>query len=209
MLAASPPPDQDFSKKSRVWRFAHNILLLAGAVVGLPLRYAWKPSSPVLLQRLAMSSKSKAAAAPALISVKAERIRLLTDLQVAIQFGGPSPVATEAIHGVLSSGGYRKHLDQVHRRLDAERRAVATRLGPLGIRPVLMPRGGPYLWCRMPEGISSTVLAQSALPQGVVLAPGNVFSPSLSADGFMRFNVAHMDDARPFRVLERALKAME
>ena len=64
-----------------MWRFAHNILLLAGAVVGLPLRYAWKPSSPVLLQRLAMSSKSKAAAAPALISVKAERIRLLSSVK--------------------------------------------------------------------------------------------------------------------------------
>ena len=142
------------------------------------------------------------------IAADSERIRLLTDLQVAIQFGGPSQVATEAIHGVLASGGYRKHLEQLHRRLDTVRRAVSSRLGDLGLEPVLMPRGGPYLWCRMPQGGSSTALAQAALPQGVVLAPGNVFSPSLSADGFMRFNVAHMGDARPFRVLERALKTL-
>ena len=79
MLAASPPDRT--SRRSLACRFAHTILLLAGAVVGLPLRYAWKPSSPVLLQRLAMSSKSKAAAAPALISVKAERIRLLSSVK--------------------------------------------------------------------------------------------------------------------------------
>ncbi|THV24231.1 PLP-dependent aminotransferase family protein [Peteryoungia ipomoeae] len=142
------------------------------------------------------------------IAADAERIRLLTDLQVAIQFGGPSQVATETIHSVLASGGYRKYLDHLHRRLDTERRATARRLGELGVEPVLMPRGGPYLWCRMPQGVSSTALAQAALPQGVVLAPGNVFSPSLSSDNFMRFNVAHMGDARPFRVLERALKTL-
>ena len=142
------------------------------------------------------------------IAADPERIRLLTDLQVAIQFGGPSQVATEAIHGVLASGGYRKHLDQLHRRLDDERRAAASRLSDLGMEPVLVPRGGPSLWCRLTDDTSSTALAQSALTQGVVLAPGNVFSPSLSSDGFMRFNVAHMGDARPFRVLERALKAM-
>ncbi|WP_168801116.1 aminotransferase-like domain-containing protein [Rhizobium rhizophilum] len=140
------------------------------------------------------------------IAADPEHIRLLTDLQVATQFGGPSQVASEAISSVLSSGGYRKHLDQLHRRLDKERRSAATRLGGLGMEPVLVPRGGPYLWCRMPDGISSTAIAQAALPQGVVLAPGNVFSPSLSSDGFMRFNVAHMGDARPFRVLERALE---
>ena len=70
-----PPQHEDFSEVSKA-----AILLVVGAVVGLPLRFAWKPSSP-LLQRLAMSSKSKAAAAPALISVKAERIRLLSSVK--------------------------------------------------------------------------------------------------------------------------------
>ena len=57
------------------------ILLLVRAVAGLPLRYEWKPSSPLLLQRVAMSSKPKAAAAPALISVKADRIRTLSSVK--------------------------------------------------------------------------------------------------------------------------------
>jgi len=43
------------------------------------------------------------------------------------------------------------------------------------------------------------------LRENVVLAPGNVFSPSRSMDGFMRFNVSQMADPRVFEVLGRAM----
>jgi DNA-binding transcriptional MocR family regulator len=39
--------------------------------------------------------------------------------------------------------------------------------------------------------------ARAALRDGVVLAPGDVFSVSRSAGGFMRFNVAQMDRFLP------------
>ena len=68
-----------------------------------------------------------------------------------------------------------------------------------------MPRGGFYLWCRLPEGRDSADVARSALTENVVLAPGNVFSASQSAADFMRFNVAHCDDRRVMPVLQRAL----
>lgn len=38
-----------------------------------------------------------------------------------------------------------------------------------------------FLWCRLPEGIDAATLARLCLEQGVVLAPGNAFSQSLSA----------------------------
>jgi DNA-binding transcriptional MocR family regulator len=47
-------------------------------------------------------------------------------------------------------------------------------------------------------------VAKAALAEGVVLAPGNVFSVSQSAADFMRFNVAQMDK-EALRVLARAL----
>jgi hypothetical protein len=40
----------------------------------------------------------------------------------------------------------------------------------------------------------------------VVLAPGNVFSPSLSAPDFMRFNTAQMRGPRVAAVLARAMR---
>ena len=66
---------------------------------------------------------------------------------------------------------------------------------------------GMFLWCRLPEGINAATIARSCLQEGVVLAPGNAFSQSLSAGDFLRFNVAQTTDDRIFSVLARALAA--
>lgn len=135
----------------------------------------------------------------------AARIEALVDLQVATQFGGPSPLAADLVLACLSDGAYRKHLDGLHRRLSKARRETAARLVALGIVPWLAPRGGFYLWCRMPAGVNAAAVAQAALAEDVVLAPGNVFSLAQTASGFMRFNVAQMDDPRIYEVLARAM----
>jgi DNA-binding transcriptional MocR family regulator len=44
--------------------------------------------------------------------------------------------------------------------------------------------------------------------QGVVLAPGNVFSVAQTAGNFMRFNVAQSRDLRVFEVLRQAMAPM-
>jgi DNA-binding transcriptional MocR family regulator len=139
------------------------------------------------------------------IAARADWIEALVDLQVATAFGGPSPVATELVFGTLSDGSYRKHLDALRPRLSKARREVSAKLAALGIQPWLMPRGGFYLWCRLPDGRDAAGVARNALRQNLVLAPGNVFSITQSASEFMRFNVAQMADRRVFAVLERAL----
>jgi len=139
------------------------------------------------------------------IAARADWINGLVDLQVATCFGGPSLVATELIASVLAGGGYRKHMEELRQRLARARHAIATRLEPLGIRPWLMPRGGFYLWCRLPEGQDSTTLARRALEERVVLAPGNVFSVSQTATPFLRFNVAQSYDPRILAALKRAM----
>lgn len=140
------------------------------------------------------------------IAARADWIEGLVDLQVATNFGGPSPVAAELIAHVLAGGGYRKHMEEVRQRLVRARREVADRLHGLGMEPWLLPRGGFNLWCRLPEDLDSTQIAQSAREEGIVLAPGNVFSVSHGAANFMRFNVAHTLDPRIYRVLADVLK---
>ena len=141
------------------------------------------------------------------IAARADWIEGLTDLQIATGFAGPSPVATELIAGVLAGGSYRKHMEEVRRRLARARKEVAQRLATLDIVPWLTPRGGYYLWCRLPDGIDSAALARRSMAEGVVLAPGNVFSVSQSAAAFMRFNVAQMADRRVMVVLKNAMDA--
>ena len=84
-------------------------------------------------------------------------------------------------------------------------RITTDRLAALGIEPWLMPRGGFYLWCRLPAGRDSAEMARKALEKKVVLAPGNVFSPSQTAAGFMRFNVAQCGGPQFIDVLKRAM----
>ncbi|MBF9234604.1 PLP-dependent aminotransferase family protein [Microvirga sp. BT350] len=141
------------------------------------------------------------------IAARKDWMEGLVDLQVATSFGGPSPVATELIASVLAGGSYRKHMEEIRGRLARARREVAIRLESLGIRPWLMPRGGFYLWCRLPEGQDSAVLARMAVEEKVVLAPGNVFSVSRAATAFLRFNVAQSGDSRVFPVLRGAMAA--
>lgn len=140
------------------------------------------------------------------IAARQDWIEGLVDLQIATNFGGPSPFAAEIVAQVLSGGGYRKHMDELRRKLSHARRDATRRLTLLGIEPLLQPRGGFYLWCTLPDGIDSTDLAQKAMQNGVVLAPGNVFSPSQAASGLMRFNVAQMADHRIDDVLGDILR---
>lgn len=124
------------------------------------------------------------------IAARADWIEGLVDLQVATNFGGPSPLATEIISSVLAGGSYRKHIVELRGRLSRARDEVAMWLSPLGIVPWIEPRGGYYLWCRLPDGYESTEIAKRCREYGVILAPGNVFSVSESAGSFLRFNVA-------------------
>ncbi|TGD99046.1 PLP-dependent aminotransferase family protein [Methylobacterium nonmethylotrophicum] len=143
------------------------------------------------------------------VVAKAEWIEALIDLQVATSFGGVSPVAAEWVAGALGDGQHRKHLEALRRRLARARQETAGQLAGLGIRPWLMPRGGFYLWCTLPDGRDAAGVARAALREGVVLAPGDVFSVSRTASHFMRFNVAQMGDPRVLPVLRRALAAPE
>lgn len=139
------------------------------------------------------------------IAARPDWIDGLIDLQVATNFGGASPIATDLVLGVLGDGSYRKHIGELRRRLARRRREAIASLASLGIRPWTLPRGGFFLWCRLPDGQDATELARAAVRDGVVLAPGNVFSVTQSAADLMRFNVAQMD--RPvFDVMRRLLR---
>jgi DNA-binding transcriptional MocR family regulator len=141
------------------------------------------------------------------IAARRDWIEDLIDLQIAISLGGASPMVAELIANVLTSGSYRKHMDAVRLRLVRARREIARKLEDLGLEIWLMPRGGFYLWCRLPEGLKAVDVARAALVEDIVLAPGNVFSVSETASEFLRFNVAQSGNPRIWEMMRRAVQS--
>lgn len=140
------------------------------------------------------------------IAASTDWIAQLRDLQVASQFGGPSPLACEILSAVLDGGGYRKHLSELQLKLSKARRECLTRLQKLAITPWHIPQAGFFLWCRLPAGCDASWLARQALAHQIVLAPGNVFSVTQTASEFMRFNVAQSNHPLVFNTLKQLLQ---
>ncbi len=128
----------------------------------------------------------------------------LIDLKLATSFGG-GHFSAELVHALLKDGSYRKHVEALRERLARAMGETGPRLKKLGLKPWIEPRAGMFLWCGLPNGLDAAAIARRALAENVVLAPGNAFSLSQSASGFLRFNVAQSLDLRVFPVLERAM----
>lgn len=140
------------------------------------------------------------------IATRPDWVEELVDLKIATAFAG-SQISQELVLTMLKDGSYRKHLDALRLRLATAMRDTTQRLADIGIAPRIVPRAGMFLWCSLPAGLDATGLAKQALQQGIVLAPGNVFSLSQSAAGLMRFNVSQMSDKRIFKLFDMAIRA--
>ncbi|MDR3375356.1 MAG: PLP-dependent aminotransferase family protein [Ancalomicrobiaceae bacterium] len=138
------------------------------------------------------------------VAARPDWIEGLVDLKIATRFGS-GRLSGELVLAALTDGSYRKHVGALRQRLARVTGEVVGRLRRLGIDPWIDPRGGLFLWCRLPEGSDAARVAQAALALGVVLAPGNAFSLAQSAGRYMRFNVAQCQDPRLFTVLEMVL----
>ena len=139
------------------------------------------------------------------IAARPDWIDKLTDLRIATGFAS-SRLSEELVFSVLGSSGYRKYLEALRIRLGRAMATTVSRLQSLGIEPWIVPKAGMLVWCRLPHGLDAAEVARHALNEGVVLAPGNVFSASQTASGFIRFNVAQCADDRIFTVIEKAIR---
>ncbi|MHC1548838.1 aminotransferase-like domain-containing protein [Phyllobacterium sp. K27] len=138
------------------------------------------------------------------IAARQDWMEGLTDLRIATSFGG-NRLGAELVLFMLKEGAYRKHMDGIRTQLARSMGNTITRLKALGIVPWTEPRGGMLLWCRLADGIDAAEIAKHGLKEGIVFAPGNVFSQSQTANSYMRFNVAQCNDTRIFDVLAEAI----
>jgi DNA-binding transcriptional MocR family regulator len=138
------------------------------------------------------------------IAADAATIDALLDLKIATCFG-MDQAAAQMVQRLLADGTHRKHAEQVRRRIATAMSQVGAKLKALGLTPWQEPREGLFLWMRLPDGRDAAALAKRALRQGIVLAPGNVFSPSQSWPDYLRFNAPQSQSARLFDFLRAEL----
>lgn len=139
------------------------------------------------------------------IAARQDWVDEIIDLKLATSFGGGG-FSAELVLALLKDGAYRRHVGGLRTRLAEAMGKVCGQLRGLGLEPWIEPKAGMFVWCRLPDGLKASDVARHALADGLVLAPGDVFSLTQSADGFMRFNVAQCLKPQVFARLEAAME---
>ena len=138
------------------------------------------------------------------IATRPEWIEALADLKLATTFGN-GDFSARLVHRLLTDGSYRRHVDALRSKLARAMGDAAQRLVGAGLTLWTEPRGGLFLWAALPDGFEAAEIARRAMGEGVVLAPGNVFSVGQGAGRNLRFNVAQCSNPQVFAVLRRLL----
>jgi len=139
------------------------------------------------------------------IAARHEWIEKLVDLRLATTFGG-SEIAARAVYRLLLDGSYRRHMHALRARLAVAHARTAARLLDAGLTPWCEPRGGLFLWTELPGALDAAEVTRRAMKEGVMLAPGDVFSLSHAARSFLRFNVSQCAEPMIFEVLLRSMQ---
>jgi DNA-binding transcriptional MocR family regulator len=161
-----------------------------------------------VIQIGSLSKTVSAAVRCGYIAARPEWIEQLVDIKLAISQGN-GHLSAVLLHRLLADGGHRRHLEGLRAKLSVAMGQTIRRLGALGLTPWVEPRGGLFLWAKLPGGLGAADIARHGLRNDVVFAPGDVFSLSDRGRSFLRFNVAQCAHPRVFEVLEEAMGAAQ
>ena len=138
------------------------------------------------------------------LALRPEWVDPIVDLKLATALSS-GHFAAAFLHLMLTEAGYRRHLAALRARLADAMGRTLVRLKSAGLTPWTEPRGGIFVWARLPDGLDAAAIARLALAEGVGLAPGPVFSVAADASAYLRFNAAASLSPGNFDALERAM----
>jgi GntR family transcriptional regulator, regulator for abcA and norABC len=106
-------------------------------------------------------------------------INRLADIKMQTDYGASS-LSQWAVAEWLSSGLYGLHLEQMRTALRMRRDVTLKVLEEnfTGLAEWQKPSGGFYIWLRLPPAISLRQLFDTALKEGILLNPGNLYDPN-------------------------------
>ena len=135
------------------------------------------------------------AAAPEIAAQLAD-LKMLTGLT--------TPELTErVITRVLAEGQYRRHVERLRGKLDAARDRTARALEKMGVRLFTEPTAGIFMWADF--GRDTNAIAVAGAEQGILCAPGSLFSPTQLPSTWMRVSAAASLNSQAMRFLARVM----
>ena len=134
------------------------------------------------------------------IATSLERAERLADRKMLSTLT-TSDIGERVVYKVLSEGSYRKHADRVRARLDSVRAKTLRQMERVGLTVVHAAPAGMFVWAD--AGCDTNALAERAMAEHLLLAPGSLFSPTQLPSTFMRLNVAAMQEPAVWRFLEK------
>ena len=114
----------------------------------------------------------------AVVAANADVIRSLSYL-VSVRLMASDWMTQKLLGRYLDDGTYYKALDEFRASYSRKQRLVCEKLDEMAALGVSYerPRGGVYIWCRLPDGVDSKQFINRAYNMGLILIPGYVFYP--------------------------------
>ncbi len=118
---------------------------------------------------------------------------------VSLSMATPDWITQKLVAAYLERGVYYAKLGEFRASYRAKRDLVCEKLDAmayLGVR-YTRPRGGVYVWCRLPDGVDGKLFAERAYSRGVTVIPGYVFYPNKKEGrSYIRVNYSHESGER-------------
>jgi DNA-binding transcriptional MocR family regulator len=112
-------------------------------------------------------------------------------------------IGERVVYKILSEGHYRKHVDRLRVRLDSIRDKTARQLERIGMRVDGNTSAGMFIWAD--ADCDTNTLAEAGMEQGVLVAPGCLFSPTQLPSTRTRINIGAMSDQTVIKFFEREI----
>lgn len=125
------------------------------------------------------------------IAASPERIQTLIDAKLLSGLTSPE-LGERVVHRILADGQYRKHLQRLRERIDEARHRCLKLVESIGLTVHTEPLAGMFVW--VDTGRDTEVLARQMAADGVLLAPGVLFSANQQPSTMMRLPVAMADE---------------
>ena len=134
----------------------------------------------------------------AVVAANADVIRSLSYL-VSVRLMASDWMTQKLLGRYLDDGTYYKALDEFRASYSRKQRLVCEKLDEMAALGVSYerPRGGLYIWCRLPDGVDSKRFINRAYNMGLILIPGYVFYPFKNGGrNYVRINYSYESDER-------------